>query len=66
MTTPVPQQLATLVDPVRPGGVVVNTTVWMPAPTDARRGVRGVDLHVRSDAAQLALPSGKVVVVPGP
>jgi NADPH:quinone reductase-like Zn-dependent oxidoreductase len=43
--------LATL---VRDGGVVVNTTVWMPAPADEARGVRGIDLYVRSDAAQLA------------
>lgn len=39
---------------VRDGGVLVNTTVWMPAPSDEGRGVRGVDLFVRSDAAQLA------------
>ena len=49
-----PAQLAALADLVRPGGVVVNTTVWMPAPSDEARGVRGVDLFVRSDAAQLA------------
>jgi NADPH:quinone reductase-like Zn-dependent oxidoreductase len=28
--------------------------VWMPAPSDAARGVRGIDLFVRSDADQLA------------
>jgi NADPH:quinone reductase-like Zn-dependent oxidoreductase len=39
---------------VRDGGVVVNTTVWMPAPTDEARRVRGVDMYVRSDAAQLS------------
>ncbi|WP_138760518.1 NADP-dependent oxidoreductase [Modestobacter altitudinis] len=49
-----PAQLAALVDLVRPGGVVVNTTVWMPAPSDESRGVRGIDLFVRSDADQLA------------
>ncbi|MBE8519594.1 NADP-dependent oxidoreductase [Amycolatopsis sp. H6(2020)] len=49
-----PEQLAALVTVVRPGGVVVNTTVWMPAPSDEERGVRGIDLFVRSDAAQLA------------
>jgi NADPH:quinone reductase-like Zn-dependent oxidoreductase len=49
-----PEQLAALATLVRPGGVVVNTTVWMPAPVDEARGVRGVDLYVRSDAAQLA------------
>jgi len=49
-----PAELAALVTLVRPGGAVVNTTVWMPAPSDEQRGVRGVDLFVRSDAAQLA------------
>ncbi|VVJ21930.1 Zinc-containing alcohol dehydrogenase superfamily [Amycolatopsis camponoti] len=49
-----PEQLAALVTLVRPGGVVVNTTVWMPAPSDEDRGVRGIDLFVRSDAGQLA------------
>ena len=33
---------------------MVNTTVWMPAPSDEDRDVRGVDLFVRSDAGQLA------------
>jgi NADPH:quinone reductase-like Zn-dependent oxidoreductase len=33
---------------------VVNTTVWMPAPADEERGVRGIDVFVRSDADQLA------------
>ena len=49
-----PAELAALVTLVRPGGVVVNTTVWMPAPADEKRGVRGIDLFVRSDAEQLA------------
>ena len=49
-----PAQLAALLDLIRPGGVLVNTTVWMPAPTDEERGVRGIDLFVRSDAAQLS------------
>ncbi|GAB3969151.1 NADP-dependent oxidoreductase [Actinoallomurus acanthiterrae] len=49
-----PAQLAALVALVRPGGVLVNTTVWMPAPTDEERGVRGIDLFVRSDAEQLS------------
>jgi NADPH:quinone reductase-like Zn-dependent oxidoreductase len=49
-----PAQLAALLDLVRAGGVLVNTTVWMPAPSDEQRGVRGIDLFVRSDAAQLA------------
>ncbi|PPS90680.1 NADP-dependent oxidoreductase [Streptomyces sp. MH60] len=49
-----PAELAALATLVRPGGVVVNTTVWMPAPSDEERGVRGIDLFVRSDADQLA------------
>ncbi|MFE3032193.1 NADP-dependent oxidoreductase [Streptomyces canus] len=49
-----PAELAALVTPVRPGGVLVNTTVWMPAPADEERGVRGIDLFARSDAEQLA------------
>ncbi|MGC0380266.1 NADP-dependent oxidoreductase [Streptomyces sp. SAI-129] len=49
-----PAELAALVTLVRPGGVVVNTTVWMPAPGDEERDVRGIDLYVRSDAGQLA------------
>jgi NADPH:quinone reductase-like Zn-dependent oxidoreductase len=49
-----PAELAALVTLVRPGGVVVNTTVWMPAPSDEDRGVRGIDLYVRGDAGQLA------------
>ncbi|MFF4057015.1 NADP-dependent oxidoreductase [Streptomyces sp. NPDC001668] len=49
-----PAQLAALLGLIRPGGVLVNTTVWMPAPTDEERGVRGIDLFVRSDAEQLA------------
>jgi NADPH:quinone reductase-like Zn-dependent oxidoreductase len=49
-----PAELTALVALVRDGGVLVNTTVWMPAPSDEGRGVRGVDLFVRSDAAQLA------------
>jgi NADPH:quinone reductase-like Zn-dependent oxidoreductase len=49
-----PDQFATLAGLVRDGGVVVNSTVWMPAPTDEQRGVRGIDLFVRSDAGQLS------------
>ncbi|MET8847594.1 NADP-dependent oxidoreductase [Amycolatopsis sp. NPDC004625] len=49
-----PEDLAALVTLVRPGGVLVNTTVWMPAPGDEARNVRGIDLFVRSDAGQLA------------
>jgi NADPH:quinone reductase-like Zn-dependent oxidoreductase len=40
-----PAQLAALVDLIRPGGVLVNTTVWMPAPSDKERDVRGIDLR---------------------
>ncbi|MFD7379353.1 NADP-dependent oxidoreductase [Streptomyces mirabilis] len=49
-----PAQLDTLLGLIRPGGVLVNTTVWMPAPSDEERGVRGIDLFVRSDAEQLS------------
>ncbi|MEV5754427.1 NADP-dependent oxidoreductase [Actinoallomurus sp. NPDC052308] len=49
-----PEQLAALPTLIRPGGVLVNTTVWMPAPSDEQRGVRGIDLFVRSDADQLS------------
>jgi NADPH:quinone reductase-like Zn-dependent oxidoreductase len=49
-----PEQLATLATLVGDGGVVVNTTVWMPAPSDETRGVRGIDLYVRSDTQQLS------------
>ncbi|SCF47247.1 NADP-dependent oxidoreductase [Micromonospora mirobrigensis] len=49
-----PEQLAALVALIRDGGALVNTTVWMPAPSDEERGVRGIDLFVRSDADQLA------------
>ncbi|MEV4001206.1 NADP-dependent oxidoreductase [Actinomadura sp. NPDC049753] len=49
-----PAEFAALADLVRDGGIVVSTTVWMPAPADERRGVRAVDVYVRSDAGQLA------------
>ncbi|MEU4620032.1 NADP-dependent oxidoreductase [Actinoplanes sp. NPDC023801] len=49
-----PDRLAALLDLIRPGGVLVNTTVWMPAPSDEQRGVRGIDLFVRSDAGRLS------------
>ncbi|SFJ41912.1 NADPH:quinone reductase [Amycolatopsis sacchari] len=49
-----PEQLAALVGLIRRGGVLVNTTVWMPAPSDDERGVRGIDLFVRSDTGQLS------------
>ncbi|MFF7925578.1 NADP-dependent oxidoreductase [Streptomyces mirabilis] len=49
-----PAQLDALLGLIRPGGVLVNTTVWMPAPSDEERGVRGINLFVRSDAEQLS------------
>lgn len=55
-----PEQFTVLAGRVRDGGVVVNTTVWMPAPSDEVRGVRGVDLFVRSDARQLTELSARV------
>jgi NADPH:quinone reductase-like Zn-dependent oxidoreductase len=48
-----PAEFTALVALVRPGGIVVNTTVWMPAPSDEARGVRGVNVFVRSDTEQL-------------
>ncbi|MDX6359945.1 MAG: hypothetical protein QOH37_2999 [Nocardioidaceae bacterium] len=55
-----PEQLTALTSRVRDGGVVVNTTVWMPAPSDEERGVRGIDMYVRSDATELAELSARV------
>ena len=55
-----PDQFTTLAGVVRDGGVIVNTTVWMPAPSDETRGVRGIDLFVRSDATQLAELAARV------
>ena len=49
-----PDQFTSLAGVVRDGAVIVNTTVWMPAPSDDTRGVRGIDMFVRSDATQLA------------
>ena len=48
------QRLAALVPRIRRGGALVTTTVATPAACDAGRGVRGIDLLVRSDADQLA------------
>jgi NADPH:quinone reductase-like Zn-dependent oxidoreductase len=55
-----PEQFANLAGVVRDAGVIVNTTVWMPAPSDEARGVRGIDLYVRSDPAQLAELAARV------
>ncbi|GAA1618044.1 NADP-dependent oxidoreductase [Actinoplanes couchii] len=49
-----PEQLAATAGLVRDGGVVVNTTIWMPAPADEARGVRGINLFFHPDADQLA------------
>ena len=49
-----PARLGALVTLIRDGGTLVNTTVWMPAPADEKRGVNGVNLFVRSDPDQLA------------
>jgi NADPH:quinone reductase-like Zn-dependent oxidoreductase len=46
-----PQETAQLVDLVADGGALVSTTT--PGPEDAGRGVRTVQVFVRSDAAQL-------------
>ena len=55
-----PEDYTALAALVRDGGIVVGTTVWMPAPGDEARGVRGIDLYVRSDAAQLAELAARV------
>jgi NADPH:quinone reductase-like Zn-dependent oxidoreductase len=55
-----PDQFTSLAGVVRDGGVIVNTTVWMPAPSDEARGVRGIDLFVRSDTTQLAELAARV------
>jgi NADPH:quinone reductase-like Zn-dependent oxidoreductase len=47
-----PEETAQLVDLVADAAVFVNTVI--PGPTEAGRGVRTVDVFVRSDAAQLA------------
>src|SRR4051794_5239008 len=49
-----PDEFTALAGVVREGGVIVNTTVWMPAPSDDARGVRGIDRFVHSDTTQLA------------
>jgi NADPH:quinone reductase-like Zn-dependent oxidoreductase len=49
-----PADFSALATLVRDGGVVVSTTVWMPAPEDQARGVRSIDVYVRSDVTQLA------------
>jgi NADPH:quinone reductase-like Zn-dependent oxidoreductase len=48
------EQVAALVPLVRSGGVLVTTDAGVAAPSEEGRGVRGIDLVVRSDADQLA------------
>jgi NADPH:quinone reductase-like Zn-dependent oxidoreductase len=49
-----PDEFNALPGLVRDGGVVASSTLWMPAPGDEARGVRGVDVVTRSDAKDLA------------
>ena len=49
-----PEELVALVALVASGGVVVNTVPTIPTAGDEERGVRGVGVFVRSDAAQLS------------
>lgn len=49
-----PAMFTALAGRVRDGGVIVSTTVWMPAPSDDERGVRGIDMYVDNDREQLA------------
>jgi NADPH:quinone reductase-like Zn-dependent oxidoreductase len=49
-----PEMLAGLAALVHPGGIVANTVVTMPAPSDEARGVRGVNVFLRGDTEQLA------------
>jgi len=52
---PVPSpQLDALALLIRDGGKLVSTTIWRPAPSEEKRGVRGIDLVVRGDTDQLA------------
>ena len=55
-----PDTFASLVGVVVDGGVVVSTTVWMPTPGDEARKVRGIDLYLNSDAAQLTELVGRI------
>lgn len=49
-----PEQMAALSGVIRDGGVLVDTTVWMPAASDEARSVQGINLFFRPDADQLA------------
>ncbi|MEV4346274.1 NADP-dependent oxidoreductase [Actinoplanes sp. NPDC049596] len=48
------RRLHTLFSLIRDGGKLVSTTAGVPAPSDEKRGVRGIDLFVRGDTDQLA------------
>ncbi|MET0190433.1 MAG: NADP-dependent oxidoreductase [Pseudonocardia sediminis] len=54
LATVTPADLTAMVGLVRDGGVAVNTVPATPAPADETRGVRAIDLFVRSDIGQLA------------
>ena len=49
-----PEQLCALLAMIRDGGKLVSTTTGVPAPSDEKRSVQGIDLFVRSDIDQLA------------
>lgn len=49
-----PEEFDALPALVADGGAVVSSTLWMPAPSDEARAVRGVDVVTRSDAKDLA------------
>ena len=49
-----PEEFKALPALVRDGGAVTSSTLWMPAPGDEARRVRGVDVVTRSDAKDLA------------
>jgi NADPH:quinone reductase-like Zn-dependent oxidoreductase len=49
-----PEEFNALPALVDDGGAVVSSTLWMPAPSDEARGIRGVDVVTRSDAKDLA------------
>ena len=49
-----PEEFNALPALVSDGGAVVSSTLWMAAPADQARGVRGVDVVTRSDAKDLA------------
>jgi NADPH:quinone reductase-like Zn-dependent oxidoreductase len=48
------EELNELAGLVRPGGVVAITTLWLSAPSDEERNVRGIEVVTQSDAEQLS------------